>query len=362
MTKDYYEILGVSKDSSKEEIKKAYKKLALKYHPDRNTEQGAEDKFKQISEAYAVLSDEKKKSNYDRFGPEGFNQQYSQEDIFKGFEDIFGGGDIFDMFFGGGKRRNSNRGSDLRYDIEISFEDAYNGMTKEIKVEKLDSCENCSGTGSENGKLISCEQCDGRGQIRYVRQTPLGAFATTTTCNKCMGEGKQIKNRCENCNGKGRTSQIKTIKIKIPGGVQTGSQLRVSGDGEAGLRGGRSGDLYVVIFVQPSKIFKREENDIYLDVPISFSDAALGCEIKTPTVEKEVTLKIPSGTQSNTKFRLKGKGFSYLDGYGRGDQYVNIIVETPTKLTKEHKKLFEDLKNLEKEKPLLDKILEFVKG
>ncbi len=364
MSADYYEVLGVSKDSTKEEIKKAYKKLAMKYHPDRNKENGAEDKFKKISEAYAVLSDEKKKANYDRFGPEGFNQQYSTEDIFRGFDfgDIFGGGDsIFDMFFGGGRRR-SNRGNDLRFDLELEFEDAFRGITKEIEIEKLVSCEECKGTGSENGEYIACSECNGTGQVRHVKRTPFGTFATTGVCKQCQGEGKEVKKRCKECNATGRVSKSKTIKVKIPAGVKTGSQLRVSSEGEAGLRGSRSGDLYVVMFVKPSKIFRREGNDIYLDVPISFSQAAMGDQIKVPTVEKEVTLKIPSGTQSGTKFRLKGKGFSYLDGYGKGDQYVQIIVETPKKLNKEQKKLFSKLKELEKEKPILEKIKEFVTG
>jgi len=205
MSADYYEVLGVSKDSTKEEIKKAYKKLAMKYHPDRNKENGAEDKFKKISEAYAVLSDEKKKANYDRFGPEGFNQQYSTEDIFRGFDfgDIFGGGDsIFDMFFGGGRRR-SNRGNDLRFDLELEFEDAFRGITKEIEIEKLVSCEECKGTGSENGEYIACSECNGTGQVRHVKRTPFGTFATTGVCKQCQGEGKEVKKRCKECNATG---------------------------------------------------------------------------------------------------------------------------------------------------------------
>ncbi len=362
MTKDYYETLGVSKNSSKEEIKQAYKKLAMKYHPDRNKEKGAEDKFKEISAAYAVLSDDKKKDHYDKFGSEEFQQRYSQEDIFRGFDfgDIFGGDSIFDMFFGGGNRRQSNRGRDLRTDIDIEFEEAYKGITKEIKVNKLSECEKCSGSGSKDGKKSKCETCHGEGQVKRTVRTPFGMFAQVTTCNKCEGEGTEMKNPCDKCEGEGRVNKTEEIKVKIPAGVDDGNRLRVSEKGEQGIRGGQAGDLYVIINVKPSKIFIRDGNDVTLKVPISFTQAALGDEVKIPTLEGDITLKIPAGTQSNTKFKMKGKGFPYLDGYGKGDQFIIAIVQTPTKINKEQKKLLEELGKNEDKKSFIDKIMEFV--
>ena len=364
MTKDYYEVLGVSKSASKEEIKKAYKNLAKKYHPDINKTKEAEEKFKKISEAYAVLSDDNKKSQYDQFGDSAFHQKYSQEDIFRNFDfgDIFGeafGGDsIFEMFFGGGRRRK--RGSDLRYELEVSFEDAAFGAEKEIEVEKLDVCNKCHGAGGSG--IEACSKCDGHGQVKKVRRTPFGSFATITTCDNCNGEGTEFKKECDNCNGTGRVIKNKTLKIKIPAGVNTGSQLRISREGEAGAKGSTAGDLYVVIYVKKSEIFDRKGNDIYLELPISFSQAALGDEIKIPTLKNEVKLKIPAGTQSGTKFKLSGKGIPYLDGYGSGDEIIVVKLETPTKLNYGQKKLFEELKKLDgKKKNIFDKIKGFAR-
>ncbi|MBI2148234.1 molecular chaperone DnaJ [Candidatus Woesearchaeota archaeon] len=367
MTEDYYQTLGVNKSASKDEIKKSYRELAKKYHPDISKEKDANEKFKKISEAYAVLSDDTKKAQYDQFGSTGFQQRYSQEDIFRDFDfgDVFGdmfGDDIFNMFFHGGGKRNQNRGRDLAYELEINFEDAIFGCTKDINIEILDSCDECKGTGSKDGKLDSCDECKGTGQIRLSRRTPFGVFSQVSTCNACGGEGKSILHKCKECNGTGRVTKNKNVKVKVPAGVGDGAKLRISRGGEAGVRGSSAGDLYVILKVKPSEIFEREENDLYLHVPISFSQAALGEDIKVPTLEKDVNIKIPNGTQSGTKFRLKGQGVPYLDGYGRGDLYVIIDVLTPKHLTKEQKKLFENLKKTEEKKSLIEKIKEFAKG
>ncbi|MBS3152557.1 molecular chaperone DnaJ [Candidatus Woesearchaeota archaeon] len=368
MAEDYYEVLGVSKNSSKEEIKKAYRELAKKYHPDISKEKDAAEKFKKVSEAYAVLSDDTKKSQYDQFGSTGFQQRYSQEDIFRGFDindifgDVFGDDSPFNMFFGGGSRKRQNRGRDLAYELEIGFEDAVFGCTKEIEIETLDSCDSCNGTGSKDEKFDTCGQCKGTGQIRVSRRTPFGTFSQISTCNECSGEGKKILHKCKECNGTGRMVKNKTVKVKVPSGVDNGSKLRISRSGEAAVRGGIAGDLYIILKVKDSDIFERDENDLYLHVPISFSQAALSDEVKIPTLEKEVSIKIPSGAQSGTKFRLKGQGIPYLDGYGRGDLFVIIDVVTPKNLSKEQKKLFEELKKTEEKKSLLEKIKEFAKG
>ncbi len=366
---DYYNELGVSKTSSKDEIKKAYRELAKKYHPDISKEPNATEKFKKVSEAYAVLSDDAKKSQYDQFGKEGFQQKYSQEDIFRGFDvgdifgDMFGGGDdVFNMFFGGGSKKRQKKGRDLLYELDLKFEEAVFGCTKEIQIEILDSCESCDGSGSKDGKFDVCKACNGVGQVRVNRRTPFGTFSQISTCGDCQGEGKSIKTKCSNCNGSGRASKVKKISIKVPAGVENSSRLRVTSEGEAGIRGSHPGDLYVNLRVKPSDIFQREENDLYLQVPLSFSQAALGDEINIPTLEKEVNINIPSGTQSNTKFRLKGKGVPHLDGYGRGDLFVIVNIITPNKISKEQKKLFEQLKKTEEKKSLLDKIKEFAKG
>ena len=368
MAEDYYKILGIEKNSSKEDIKKAYKNLAKKFHPDLNKDSGAEEQFKKISEAYAVLSDDQKKSQYDQFGSEGFHQRYRQEDIFSGFDindifgDIFGGDNPFESFFGGGRRRRQKRGNDLAYELEITFNEAAFGTTKEIHFEKLTECIKCNGTGSEDGELEECEECNGSGQVRISRRTPFGTLQQVATCSECNGEGKIISKKCKECNGNGRTLQKKQLKIKVPPGVDTGNRLRMNHEGEAGVRGNATGDLYILIRVQESDIFEREGNDIYLNVPITFSQAALGEEVKVPTLEKDISIKIHPGTQSGTRFRLKGEGVHYLDGYGRGDLFVIIDVLTPKHLSKEQRKIFEDLKKTEEKKSLIEKIKEFAKG
>ena len=367
MAKDYYQTLGLSKNANKEDIKKAYKELAKKYHPDVSKEANAEEKFKEVSEAYAILSDDTKRQQYEQFGSEGFQQRYSQEDIFRNFnfDEVFGdmfNDSPFEMFFGGRSSKRKNRGNDLRYDMEIKFEEAAFGITKEIKVKKPESCEECQGTGSKDEKLGSCKKCQGTGQVRMSRRTPFGTFTQVGTCDECNGEGRRILNECKKCNGEGRILKEKTIKINIPAGVDHGSQLKIKGEGEKGIRGSTSGDLYVVLHVKESEIFERQGNDLVLEIPLTFSQAALGDEIKIPTLEKEVKLKIPTGTQTNTKFRLKGEGIPYLDGYGRGELYVIVKIITPTSISKEQKKLLEQLQKTEDKKSFIEKIKDLAKG
>lgn len=354
MTKgDYYEILSVSKGASKEEIKKAYKKLALKYHPDRSKEEGAEEKFKEISEAYAVLSDESKRKAYDQFGHAGFDQRYSQEDIFRGtnFEDLFGdlfGGSIFESFFGAGNRRAA-KGNDIRTDVTIDFEDVINGLDKTIKLQKNISCEHCDGTGAEDGDLVNCSKCHGKGRIIKQQRTPFGIFSAQTLCSECQGKGQVPKNECKHCDGDGILFKEKTIKVKIPPGIDDGQIIRVHGEGTA-VKHGASGDLLVVVRVRQHELFERDGIDVHIDLPISFSQAALGAELEVPTLEGTTKIKVPAGTQSNTTFRLKGKGLPDINGYGHGDQFVHAHVKTPQKLTKVEKELLLQLGKENKER------------
>jgi len=362
---DYYDILGVSKNASSEEIKKSYKQLAKKYHPDVNKENNAEHKFKEISEAYAVLSDEKKRQQYDQFGSaEAFHQQYSQEDIFRNFDfgDMFGDS-IFDMFFGAGGRgrKRTQRGQDLQYDLMLTFEEAVFGVEKDIHFDKHLVCEACDGSGAEDGKMEACSHCHGSGQVRRQQRTILGNLVQVITCSHCHGEGHLAKKSCSHCHGEGRVSGERKVTVKIPAGVHSGSQLRVSREGEAGPAGSVPGDLYVVLHVKESNIFRREDYDLYLDLPLSFSQAALGDTIKIPSLEGDVSLKIPPGTQSETKFRLRDKGVPYLQRHGRGDLFAIAKVCTPNKLNKEQKKLFEQLQKHDEKKSLLERIKEFAK-
>lgn len=359
MTKDYYGVLGVGKGSSSEEIKKAYKKLALKYHPDRNKEAGAEDKFKEISEAYAVLSDDQKKAQYDQFGHDAFHGKYSQEDIFRGsnFEDLFRdmgfGGSIFEAFFGGRQRgpgSRSSRGEDLSYNLEVEFIDAAKGAKKKIDLKKFEECDACSGSGAKNQELDTCSTCNGAGQIQKSKQTLFGVFAQVTPCRTCSGSGKFPKDECEVCDGAGRVDNKKSISVNIPAGIDHGQTMRITGEGEAGLMGGRPGDLYLNIFVKPHKLFHREGYDVNIEVPISFSQAVLGDEIDVPTLDGKVKIKIPESTQTNTTFRLKNKGIKDLHGSSNGDQFVRAIVVTPSKLSNGQKEYFKKLAKENKEK------------
>lgn len=363
MTKDYYETLGVSKDASKEEIKKAYKKLAKKYHPDLNKDSA--EKFKEINEAYSVLSNDNKRTNYDRFG--------SADDQFSGFQGGYSGGfsggfsedifsDIFDSFFGGRRRRSSvKRGADLRYEIEIEFDEAVFGTKKEIKLNKLNKCDSCNGSGSENGEMQTCYQCNGTGTVMRHFKTPFGVVQQSTICPECKGKGKNIKDKCPKCKGSGRVKETKTINVTIPAGVDNGSNLRVTGEGEAGVNGGPSGNLYITIFVKPHKFFERDGLNIHLDYPITFTQAALGDEVKVPTLKEDVKMKIPPGTQSHTLFRLREKGVPSLEGYGKGDQLVRVIIKTPKNLSSKQKKLLLDFakdkkQNLKIEKGFFEKV------
>lgn len=344
--KDYYEILGVNKDASETEIKKAYRKLARQYHPDVNPgDKEAENKFKEATEAYEVLSDEGKRSQYDQFGHGAF-----ENGGFGGAQDFGGFSDIFDMFFGGAggygqdNRKRPRKGADLRFDLTIDFTEAAFGTEKTIEIPKWETCNECEGSGSEKGTHPeTCPKCKGSGQFVSTQRTAFGQFQTVRTCPDCNGEGTIIKNRCHKCKGKGKIRRIKKISVKIPAGVNNGSRLRMAGDGEQGELGGPPGDLYVLINVRPHEVFEREGDDIYLEYPVNFVQASLGDEILVPTLEGKVKLKIPEGTQSGTVFRLKGKGIANVQGYGKGDQHVQVKVIVPKSLTTEQKDLLQKL-------------------
>lgn len=345
--KDYYELLGVSRNVSEDELKKAYRKLALKHHPDRNPgNKQAEEKFKEISEAYQVLADPQKRTQYDQFGHAAFGDGGPFRggfDFSGGFEDIFG--DIFGEFFGAGpsRGRNRSRGEDLRYNLTITFEEAAFGSEKKIKVPRQSLCDACRGNGAKVGTSPkTCPNCKGKGQVSFQQ----GFFNISRTCNQCRGQGTVITDPCETCNGAGRLRRLHTLSIKIPPGVDSGSRLKLRGEGETGLASGSAGDLYVAIQVEPHPLFLRDSLDIICDVPISFAQAALGADIEVPTLEGKVKMKIPGGTQSGRVFRLKGKGIRDIQGYHQGDQHVRIVVETPTQLTSRQKELLKEFATL----------------
>lgn len=335
--KDYYEILEVPRIASAEEIKKAYRRQAMKYHPDRNPgNKNAEEHFKAATEAYEVLNDPEKRNSYDRFGHEGLKGFPGfGEGMEFGFGTIFE--DIFEGFFGGGARaRTAQRGADLRYHLEITFEQAVFGTEAEIIVPRWEHCTACQGSGAQPGTYpTTCSTCNGRGQIRHTQ----GFFTLSRTCPHCQGQGRVIKDPCSDCRGQGRVEERRTVTVKIPAGVDTGTRLRLSGEGEAGLRGGPSGDLYVVLSIKEHPFFVRQDDDIYCEVPITFIQAALGDEIAIPTLEGKTTLKVPSGTQPGQVFHLKGKGVANLRNGRRGQQHVRVLVEVPTKLTAQQKEL-----------------------
>ncbi len=345
--KDYYDILGLSRDASKKDIKRAYRKLSRKYHPDVSKEDNAEEKFKEIAEAYQVLSDEEKRARYDQFGHAGVDQDaggFGQGGFGQG--DFGGFDDIFDMFFGGrrgSRRKNAPRkGTDLRYNLTISFKEAAFGVEKEITIPRTEECPNCNGTGAESGSDVErCAKCNGTGEIKFKQNTPFGQMVQTRTCDRCNGTGKFIKNPCSQCHGSGKVKRRRKVSVNIPAGVDNDSRLRISGEGEAGKNGGPAGDLYVVISVKPHKIFERKGNDVICEVPISFVQATVGDEIQVPTLDGKVKFKIPEGTQPGTSFRLKGKGIPYLRGSGRGDQHIKVKVVIPKKLDQDQKELLE---------------------
>ena len=347
--RDHYEVLGVTRTASDQEIKSAYRKLALKHHPDRNPgDKAAEDHFKEAAEAYAVLADTDKRHLYDRFGHAGLGGAATggfDPTVFTGFEDILGGlGDIFgfgDVFGGGRRRGGPQRGADLRYDLEISFEEAAKGTETPIQIPRQEACEPCAGTGAAPGsKPATCPQCHGRGQLRYQQ----GFFTVARTCGQCRGTGTVITKPCTTCRGTGRTQQDRKLTVRIPAGIATGQRMRLSGEGEGGAGGGPPGDLYVVVHVQDHPFFQRDGNDLYCEIPVNFPVVALGGEIRIPTLEgSDETFKVPEATQSGTAFRVRGRGMPDVGGRGRGDLIVTVKVVTPKKLTKEQKKLLEQL-------------------
>ncbi len=342
--RDYYEVLGVEHDATDEDIKRAFRRLAMQYHPDRNREDGAEAKFKEINEAYSVLSDPDKRSAYDRFGHPGGEGVYTRG--FEGFD--FGGfGDIFDAFFGGmtaTARRGPQRGADLRGEVTITLEDAAFGVEKEIEILRTEICSQCRGTGAKPGtQATQCPNCNGSGQIRRVQQSLFGRFINTTVCSRCHGEGKIIADPCPQCRGAGREQHYRHVKIQIPAGIENGSQIRLSNEGEAGVRGGSPGDLYVNVTVQPHDLFLREGDTILYELPINFAQAALGAELEVPTLYGKAKLRVPPGSQTGKVFRLKNQGMPHLHRGGHGDQLVKLFVATPDSLTKEQRQLFEEL-------------------
>lgn len=349
--RDYYEILGIDRNATKDEIKRAYRKLARKYHPDVNKEPDAEEKFKEVKEAYEVLSDDQKRAQYDQFGHAG-----AQASGFGGAHDFTGFSDIFDMFFGGGSRSNPNaprQGADLQYTLTLEFEEAIFGKTMEINVPKEETCTTCNGTGAKPGtRPETCHYCHGTGEISTEQVTPFGRIVNRRTCHYCRGTGKLIKEKCTTCHGKGRVRTQSKIKVTIPAGIDEGQQIRLAGKGEPGINGGPPGDLFVVVRIKPHEFFKREGDHIYLELPISIAQAALGDEIDVPTVHGKVALKIPPGTQSGKIFRLRGKGVPNVHGYGHGDQHVQVRVVIPTKLTQRQKELLREFEQIEHNRTL----------
>ncbi|HEV2804850.1 MAG TPA: molecular chaperone DnaJ [Chthoniobacterales bacterium] len=353
--RDYYEVLAVSRTATDDEVKRSYRKLAVKYHPDKNPDDPhAEEKFKELAEAYDVLMDADKRAAYDRFGHAAFSQGMGRgggfHDPFDIFREVFGGGGggggIFETFFGGGAttdREGRQRGSDLRYDMQITLEEAAFGVDKEIEVRKLDTCAKCDGRGAEPGsRTINCPACGGRGQVISSR----GFFQVSQTCPRCRGVGQIIEKPCRACEGEGRAENTSRIKLKIPAGIADGSRLRSSGNGEAGIRGGPAGDLYVVIHIKEHPIFQREDDNLYCEVPISFTLAALGGEIPVPTLQGKANLKVPAGTQSGQVFKLRGKGVANVNARDQGDLFARLLVEVPTRLNGEQRQKLEEFASL----------------
>jgi len=336
---EYYDRLGVSKDASQDEIKRAYRKMSKKYHPDINKEPGAEEKYKEVQEAYETLSDDQKRAAYDQYGPDGANAGFGGQGGFGGFDGGAGFGgfeDIFSSFFGGGASRNPNaprQGDDLQYRVNLSFEEAVFGAEKEVHYNREATCKTCSGSGAKPGTSpVTCGRCHGQGVINVDTQTPLGVMRRQVTCDVCHGTGQEIKDPCQTCHGTGHEKQSHKVSVKIPAGVETGQQIRLAGQGEAGFNGGPYGDLFVIINVNPSDKFTRDGSTIYYTLNISFVQAALGDTVEVPTVHGNVEMTIPAGTQTGKTFRLKGKGAPRLRGGSQGDQHVTVKIVTPTKL------------------------------
>jgi molecular chaperone DnaJ len=364
--RDYYEVLSVGRSASEQELKSAYRRLAVQHHPDKNPgAPEAEDKFKEAAEAYAVLSDPEQRRRYDRFGHAGISNAASAAWGAPGFSniedilgDLFGFGDVFGPGARAGSRRSvAQRGADLRYDLEITLEQAAVGMSAQLRIPKLETCETCNGSGAAAGtKPETCRTCEGAGQVRFQQ----GFFSVSRTCGACRGMGQVINSPCQSCRGAGRVEQEKSIEVKIPAGVELGSRLRLQREGESGAYGGPPGDLYVVIHVAEHEQFERQGNNLYASVPITFAQAALGAEVSVRTLKDDQSLKIPAGTQTGTVFRVRGQGMPVLGGRGRGDLFVSVSVVTPTKLTREQRKLLEQLEKIEtrdlEDKNIADKV------
>ena len=379
--RDYYDVLGVDKSADATAIKKAYRKLAMKYHPDKNPgDKEAEEKFKEINEAYEVLSDETKRRNYDQFGHEGVNGQgfggaggFGGQG-FGGFDDIFG--DIFGDMFGGGfsggsrqRRRGPERGADIKQRVNISFEEAAFGKKVQVKINRSEECDQCHGSGAKPGtSKKTCPTCHGSGQVQSVQRTPFGNIASTRTCSTCNGEGEVIDSPCSKCHGKGSIRKTKTIEVDIPAGIDNGQMIKLGGQGDLGTRGGPRGDLYIEVNVQSHPLFTRDGYDVYLEMPITFAQATLGDKIQVPTLDGKVEYEVPEGTQTGTVFRLKGKGIPKLKSNVRGDQYVKVTVEIPKKLNEKQKELVREFAKEcgqevhQRQKTLSDKIDNFFKN
>ncbi|HLE76046.1 MAG TPA: molecular chaperone DnaJ [Candidatus Bathyarchaeia archaeon] len=353
--RDYYEVLGVQRNASKDGIVAAFRKLALQYHPDRNKSPGAEEKFKEISEAYAVLSDDQKRQQYDTLGHPGFDQRYTQEDIFRGadfnsiFRDLgFGFGDIFRYFFGGGFGggfgERINRGQDLVYDLEITLEEAARGTEKEIEVPRTEKCDVCNGSGASPGTSPrTCPRCNGAGQVQHMRKSSFAMYVQVTPCSTCRGKGTIIDSPCKNCRGTGLVRKRRRISVQVPVGIDEGYQLRLRGEGEMASNGGSPGDLYVLVHILPHELFMREGDDLLYVLMIGYPQAALGAEVSVPTLEGPITVKIHPGTQSGEVIRLKGKGMPRFRGYSKGDLLVRVGISVPEKLTPQQRALLEQL-------------------
>jgi molecular chaperone DnaJ len=348
--RDYYEILGVDRNATAQDLKKAYRRLAMEYHPDRNASHDAAERFKEVNRAYEVLSDPEKRSVYDRFGHAGVDGAMGGgPQGFEGFSSFEGFGDIFDAFFGGGarggrRRRGPARGSDLRYNLRLTFEEAIFGVEKEIEYTRLERCEHCSGRGAEPGSdLATCPDCNGAGEIRRAQQSIFGQFVNVSTCGRCNGEGRIVQNPCAECRGQGRVKKTRRISVKVPAGVDDGAQIRLTGEGEAGVRGGEEGNLYVVLSVAPDPRFVRVEDHILFELPVNVAQAALGAKVTIPTLDGDLEFEVPAGTQSGEEFVIRGKGVPHLQRHGRGDMVVRVTAVVPEELTDEQRALLEKL-------------------
>lgn len=369
--RDYYEVMGVPKNASDDEIKKAYRKLAKQYHPDLNPgDKTAEAKFKEVNEAYEVLSDKEKKSRYDQFGHAGVDPNFGGGPGASPFDGDIDLGDIFNSFFGGfggGRSANPNaprRGRDAQASVTISFEEAAKGTKKQVSYQRIETCQSCGGSGAESGtETKTCPQCGGTGQVRVNQRTPFGVVQTTRGCDRCGGKGKIIDHPCHTCDGAGRVRKAKTLEITIPAGIDDGQTLNVGGHGDAGTNGGPSGDLHVYVTVRPHPIFERRGNDVWCEMPITFTQAALGAEVIVPTLDGKVSYQVHDGTQPGDVFKLRGKGIPNIHGRGRGDQYVRVTIEVPKNLTDRQKEILKEFdgagdeqRNYQKRKSFFDKI------